>query len=92
MNVKLIILIIIILVNLFGFFTNLKDKRAAINHKRRTPEATLWLIGLFGGATGSYIGMKAFHHKTKHISFMVGMPVLAIIQIAFIIFAFKNWL
>jgi uncharacterized membrane protein YsdA (DUF1294 family) len=92
MSVKFIVINLLILVNLFGFFINLADKQAAIHNKSRIPEKTLWLIGIIGGACGSYLGMKIFHHKTKHMSFMVGMPLLSIIQVAIIIFAFKNWL
>ena len=92
MSVKFIIINLFIIVNLFGFFINLADKQSAIHNKSRIPEKVLWLTGIIGGASGSYISMKLFRHKTKHKSFMLIMPLLSLIQIAILIFAFKNWL
>lgn len=61
------------------------DKSRAKKHKYRISEKTLWTIALFGGACGGLIGMYLFHHKTKHFSFIIGFPVLSIIQIYIII-------
>ena len=92
MSPEFIIINALIIINVMGFFINLEDKQAAIHQKRRIPEKTLWLFGIIGGATGSYISMKLFRHKTKHKSFMIGMPLLSIIQIALTIYAYKFWL
>lgn len=73
-------------INLLGFVFMYIDKKRAINHKYRIKEATLWQIAIFGGAIGSGFGMKLFRHKTKHKLFLIGIPLLAIIHIALIIF------
>ncbi|MCI8937915.1 MAG: DUF1294 domain-containing protein, partial [Lachnospiraceae bacterium] len=38
-----------------------------------------------GGSIGSIIGMYAFRHKTRHRSFVYGMPFILFVQIALII-------
>ena len=54
------------------------DKRRAKAGAFRIPERTLFLLALFGGALGGVIGMRAFRHKTKHASFVIGMPLLLV--------------
>jgi uncharacterized membrane protein YsdA (DUF1294 family) len=57
------------------------DKKRAIKHKYRIRERTLWLVAIFGGAVGTTIGMQVYRHKTKHLSFKIGFPLLAIMEI-----------
>lgn len=59
-----------------------RDKAKAKAGAWRTPEARLFLVALLGGAIGGCIGMKVFHHKTKHIKFIIGFPLIALLQIA----------
>ena len=80
------LLIYFICINLLGMLVNISDKSRAKKEKWRIKEQTLWLIALSGGAPLSYITMKAIRHKTKHMSFMIGMPVLALIEIGLMIY------
>lgn len=57
-----------------------RDKRLAKTGQRRVPEAKLFLLALIGGALGGVLGMRAFRHKTKHIQFQLGFPILALLQ------------
>ena len=66
------------------------DKQRAKKHQFRIPEKTLWLVALFGGAVGTTLGMQMFRHKTKHFSFKIGFPLLAIIDIAVMIYFLKK--
>lgn len=75
-------------INTIGVFVNIIDKRRSVKHKWRIKENVLWQIALLGGALGSYLTMIMIRHKTKHKSFMIGMPVLALLQIATIIYIF----
>lgn len=68
-------LIYFALISLVAVAVTIKDKRAAVKGKRRVSEATLMLIGLCGGATAMLITMKIIRHKTKHLKFMVGLPL-----------------
>ena len=78
-----IIVIYLILMTLAGFFSMGIDKRRAIRHAYRIPEATLFLIAALGGSLGSIIGMQHFRHKTRHRKFVWGMPAILILQILF---------
>ena len=64
------------ILNLIGFFIFGKDKRSARLNRQRTPEKRLFLVAFLGGALGCLIGMYAFHHKTKHQKFVIGIPLL----------------
>lgn len=65
------------------------DKRKAIKHAFRIPEATLFLIAFIGGSIGSILGMYTFRHKTRHWYFVYGMPFILIVQIALIVFLYN---
>ena len=78
-----------IAINLIGVIVNCLDKYKAKHNKWRIKEATLWIIGFLGGALGSYITMKIIRHKTKHKDFMIGMPILIILNIIVIIIISK---
>ena len=62
------------------------DKSFAKRGLRRIPEKRLFLLALLGGAIGGTVGMRVFHHKTKHWYFKWGFPVIALMQIAGIIY------
>lgn len=62
------------------------DKRHARTGGRRVPERTLFLFALLGGALGGAAGMLAFRHKTKHASFMMGMPLILVLNLALAFF------
>ena len=72
---------IVLIMSAVLFFTMGKDKRLAVHHARRIPEAELFLFALLGGAIGGWAGMKHFHHKTLHAQFRLGFPLLAVIQL-----------
>ena len=69
------------IINLVGFVMMCVDKQLAIHHKNRVPERVLFLIAIIAGSLGGILGMYAFRHKTKHVSFVIGMPVILIIQL-----------
>jgi uncharacterized membrane protein YsdA (DUF1294 family) len=46
----------------------------------RIPEKTLFILSALGGSVAMYIAMQIFHHKTKHMSFMIGIPVIILLQ------------
>ncbi len=70
----------LLLVSAVLFVVMGRDKHLAIQHKRRVSEAALFLLALAGGALGGVLGMQVFHHKTKHWSFLLGFPILALLQ------------
>ena len=58
------------------------DKRRARKGKWRVPEKTLFLLPLLGGSVGALLGMRVFHHKTRHWYFVWGIPTILLAQIA----------
>lgn len=84
------IIIYLLVANAIGFLAMGIDKFKAKEGMWRTKEKTLFLIAVFGGSIGSIIGMYAFHHKTKHNSFVFGMPIILIAQIAILIYAIDH--
>lgn len=75
----------LIVINLVGFIQMYVDKRRAKKDKWRIPEKQLFLVALIGGSVGSILGMQMFRHKTKHKSFVIGMPAILILQIIAVI-------
>lgn len=56
------------------------DKRAARTGRRRVPERTLLAWAVLGGAGGGWLGMRLFHHKTRHWYFRWGLPLLTLLD------------
>ena len=71
----------LILVNAIAFALMLIDKQKARKGAWRIPEKTLIGIALAGGSLGGLLGMNLLRHKTKHLKFSVGLPVILALQI-----------
>lgn len=80
----------ILILSAYGFIMMGYDKRQAKNGGWRVPERTLWMIAILGGGPGVYAGMQTFRHKTKHTAFRVGFLVLAIADLAAIVYLAGN--
>ncbi|ADL34550.1 hypothetical protein bpr_I1815 [Butyrivibrio proteoclasticus B316] len=80
----------LILTNIIGFALMGIDKRRARKNAFRIPEATLFSIAIIGGSLGSILGMLIFRHKTRHWYFMLGLPLILLIQILLVAVLF--WL
>jgi len=68
-------------VNLAAFVLMGVDKGRAKRDAWRIPEKTLFLPVLLGGALGGTLGMRVFHHKTRHWYFRYGFPLLLVLQL-----------
>ncbi len=73
--------ICLLILNVFGFIQFGVDKKRAQKGKWRISEASLFATALLGGSIGCIVGMKVFRHKTKHKSFIIGMPLILLLQI-----------
>ena len=78
--------IYLLAINALGFGIMLFDKYAAKNKMWRIPEATLMGIAAIGGSLGCLCGMYTVRHKTKHIKFTLGIPVILVIQLLLLYF------
>ena len=77
--IKLLLLYLLI-INAAGFVLMLADKRKAKKNLWRIPEKTLIGVALLGGSIGALLGMYTFRHKTKHLKFTIGIPVILAAQ------------
>lgn len=80
----------ILLMNIIGFCMMGIDKDKAKEGKWRIPEKSLFVVAAIGGSVGSIAGMQLFRHKTKHTKFVIGMPVICILQIGIALY-FMFW-
>ena len=76
---KLFILYLLI-INAAGFLSMLLDKHKAKKNAWRIPERTLLAIACFGGSIGSILGMQLLRHKTRHLKFSLGLPLILAVQ------------
>ena len=77
------------IVNLLSVIVCKADKAAAKKSKQRVPEKTLFMLSFLGGATAMYITMLNIRHKTKHLRFMLTLPVIILLQMVALIFIIK---
>ncbi len=71
----------LIAVNLVVFTLMGLDKSKARRGKRRIPEKVLFLFAVIGGSIGAIAGMFAVRHKTKHLSFVLGLPAILLLHL-----------
>ncbi len=77
----IVIAVYLITINLTAFIMYGLDKQKAVRHKWRIPERVLIGVAAFGGSVGALLGMRVFHHKTKHMKFVIGVPAIIVIQV-----------
>lgn len=70
----------LITINIISFVIMGTDKALAKRNSRRIPERVLFAVSLLGGSAGTLAGMYFFHHKTKHVSFVIGIPAILLLQ------------
>ncbi len=75
-------------ISLISVIVTVYDKKAAKRGKRRIRESTLMLLSLLGGSLAMYITMKKIRHKTMHKKFMLGIPVITVLQIVLIFYLY----
>ena len=60
------------------------DKFKAIKHKWRVRESMLFVLSLAGGSIGGLLAMYLFRHKTRKAGFVIGIPLILILQVAIV--------
>ena len=81
-----ITLAVFLLVNIAALAAYGIDKRKAQKGRWRIPESTLLLLAFLGGALGASLGMRVFHHKTKHWKFKILVPLFLALHLALAVF------
>lgn len=59
---------------------------------RRIPEIRLIGLSALGGSAAMLVTMLLIRHKTRHIKFMLGIPIIILFQAAavYYLFVYKN--
>lgn len=83
---KYIFIIYLVIINFIAFLLTYYDKKASKTYLKRVKENTLMLVSVLGGSVAMYITMKVLHHKTRMSLFMVGIPLIFVIQVLIVIF------
>ena len=87
-----IFLAYIAVISLISIVVCIYDKKISKKNRveLRTPEKTLLLLSALGGSVAMFITMLIVRHKTKHVKFMLGIPLIMIAQagIVYLLFHF----
>jgi uncharacterized membrane protein YsdA (DUF1294 family) len=81
-----LLIIYLLIINAAGWLLMLIDKEKARRNAWRIPERVLFGVGLCGGSLGCFMGMRMFRHKTKHLKFSLGLPVMVCAHILILLF------
>ena len=76
----------LIVLNIVTFVVYGIDKWKAMKGRWRISEFTLLLLAVIGGSIGALLGMRVWHHKTKHLKFKYGVPLILLAQLALLYF------
>lgn len=72
--------------NVIGFALMGIDKSYAQHHHYRISEKLLLSLAVLGGGMGIWIGMVYFKHKTRKTIFVLGVPLILILEYSGLIF------
>lgn len=84
---RTLILSYLLIINLIAFVLYGIDKKRAIRKEFRISEKVLLWLARLGGGVGSWLGIKFFHHKTKHPKFRLVVPLWIVMWVAAVVFA-----
>lgn len=76
------------LISLVSIIVTILDKIKAVTHKWRVKESTLLILSALGGSVAMYITMHIIRHKTRKLKFMLGIPLIFILQLVLVIIIF----
>ena len=73
-------------ISLLAILLTAYDKHAAKLGSWRVKERTLIFVSVIGGSIAMLLTMRLIRHKTKHAKFMVGIPLIIVLQIVAVAF------
>lgn len=87
---KYILPIYIAIMSLISIVVCIYDKKISKKNKveLRIPEKVLLILSALGGSVAMLVTMLITRHKTKHVKFMLGIPVIIVLQAAAAITAY----
>ena len=81
------VLAYVAVISLISVIVCVYDKKISKKNRveLRIPEKTLLILSAIGGSIAMFVTMLAIRHKTKHVKFMLGIPLIIILQIAAVV-------
>lgn len=79
-------IIYLCVINIITFLLYGYDKQQAKQKLRRIPEKVLLGLAAIGGSIGALWGMKVYRHKIRKWKFILGVPLILVLQIAIVIY------
>ena len=86
-----IVVTYLLIITAIGIALTIWDKKTIKRRAMRVPESVLFLFAALGGSLGMYITMLIIRHKTRHKSFMLGFPLIMLLQIMVLLFFTWMW-
>ena len=80
------VIVYMVIISILSIIITIYDKKIAGSGARRIPEKTLLTFSAIGGSVAMLLTMFAIRHKTQHKKFMIGIPVIMILQAIIIYF------
>ena len=82
MDSFLVVVSIYAVMSIITLIAFVRDKRAASQGMRRTPEAVLHLLELFGGWPGALLAFVFVRHKNRKLSYLFVTALIVIVHLA----------
>jgi uncharacterized membrane protein YsdA (DUF1294 family) len=76
----------LIFINIISLVAYAMDKHKAKKKKWRIPERNLLLAALLGGSVGALIGVFGLRHKSRHLKFVLGVPIIFALHVIFAVY------
>ena len=84
-DIEIILLGYLAIISVISIIVCIYDKIAAKHFtKHHTRERTLLLLSALGGSFAMLCTMLLIHHKTLHKKFMIGIPLIILLQVALV--------
>lgn len=83
-------IVYMLFMNVFTFILYRIDKKRAVARRWRIPEVVLLGMPLLGGCVGAFLAMRAFHHKTRHARFAMGVPIMILLHGCIAVYLFER--
>lgn len=85
--ITIILIAYLAIISLISIVVCFYDKKISKKNKveLRIPEKVLLILSALGGSVAMFVTMLLIRHKTKHVKFMLGIPVIMALQAAAVI-------